>query len=71
MAERFTFGEHPVSVESLHHTMSVLKDIGAKVTVETERVTRHEFVLHTVIAEMPKKVNPIVFTRAEEGARCV
>ena len=66
MTERFTFGEHSVSLDSLRHTMSVLKDIGAKVTVETTTMTRHNFVLHTVCAEMPKKAHPIVFTRPGE-----
>jgi hypothetical protein len=65
MTERFTFGEHPVGLEMLRFTMMRLKEAGAKVTVETTFETRHEFVLHTVCAEMPKKEHPIVFTRAK------
>jgi len=64
MAEKFTFGEHPACVKMLKHTMARLKEGGATVTVETELVTRHKFVLHTVVAEMPKKLHPIEFTRA-------
>jgi len=64
MTERFTFGEHSVSLDSLRHTMSVLKEAGAKVTVETELATSKNFVLHTVVAEMPKKEHPVQFTKA-------
>jgi hypothetical protein len=64
MTDKFTFGEHPVSIETMRHTMSVLKDFGARVTVETALLTRHNFVLHTVVAEFPPKENPIKFTKA-------
>jgi len=64
MTEKFMFGEHPMCVEAMRHTMTTLKEFGAVVTVETEHVTHHGFVLHTVVAEMPKKEHPIVFTRA-------
>jgi hypothetical protein len=63
MVERFTFGGNG-DTEMLRYTMARLKEAGAKVTVETTLETRHEFILHTVAAEFPKKVNPIVFTRA-------
>ncbi len=66
MTEKFTFGEHPACVKMLMHTMAMLKEAGAFVTVETELLTRHRFVLHTVCAEFPKKLHPIVFTRATE-----
>jgi len=66
MTEKFTFGEHPCCVAQLRHTMSGLKDAGAKVTVETTLETSKKFVLHTVCAEMPKKEHPIQFTRASE-----
>jgi hypothetical protein len=67
MTEKFTFGEHPRCLEEMRHTMTSLKDAGALVTVETERVTRHEFVLHTVCAAFPPKEHPIKFTTLEEG----
>lgn len=66
MAEKFMFGEHPKCIEMLKHTMAAMKEVGATVTVETEFVTHHKFVLHTVVAEMPKKLHPIKFTRAGE-----
>lgn len=50
--------------EAMQHTMSVLKEAGAKVTVETELATSKNFVLHTVVAEMPKKEHPVQFTKA-------
>jgi hypothetical protein len=46
MTEKFTFGEHPCCVAQLRHTMSGLKDAGAKVTVETTLETSKKFVLH-------------------------
>lgn len=55
MTETFMFGEHPRCLEMLRHTMAAMKEVGATVTVETELVTHHKFVLHTVVAEMPKK----------------
>jgi hypothetical protein len=61
MTSKFMFGEH--STELLQHTMSSMKEAGAKVTVETTLETRHKFVLHTVVAEFPKKTNPVLFTR--------
>ena len=63
---RFMFGEHPSCVEQLAHTMTAMKEAGAKVTVETTLETHHKFVVHTVVAEMPKKEFPVVFTRAKE-----
>lgn len=64
---RFCFGEHPKCIEMLCHTMASMKEFGAKVTVETELVAHHKFVLHTVVAVPPKKEHPIVFTRATEA----
>jgi hypothetical protein len=66
MTECFCFGEHAESVEMLRFTMMRMKEAGAKVTVETKLETHHKFVLHTVCAEMPKKLHPVVFTRATE-----
>ena len=66
MTEKFTFGEHERCIEMLHHCMTTMKEAGAKVTVETEHLTKRRYVLHTVCAEMPKKLHPIVFTRATE-----
>jgi hypothetical protein len=65
--EKFTFGEHPRCVEMLQHTMTMMKEAGALVTVETETVMRQHFVLHTVCAVMPKKLHPVVFTRPLEA----
>ncbi len=64
MTKKFTFGEHASCVTLMQHTMSVLKEAGAKVTVETELATSKNFVLHTVVAEMPKKEHPVQFTKA-------
>ena len=64
MTVKFTFGEHPRCIEMMLHIMTSMKESGALVTVETERVTRHEFVLHTVCAAFPPKEHPIKFTRA-------
>ena len=46
--------------KQMQHTMSVLKEAGAKVTGATSK----NFVLHTVVAEMPKKEHPVQFTKA-------
>jgi hypothetical protein len=67
MTEKFTFGEHPSCMEMMRFTISGLKDAGALVTVEIERMTHHEFVLHTVCATFPPKEHPIKFTTLEEG----
>jgi len=64
--QKFSFGENSEAL--LQHTMSSMKEAGATVTVETTLETRHKFVLHTVVAEFPKKENPVLFTRAVEGA---
>ena len=47
----------------MQHTMSFCKENGACVTVETEHLTHRKFVVHTVVAEFPNKLNPIKFTR--------
>lgn len=45
--------------------MSAEKEAGGFVTVETERVTRHNFVLHTVCVEPAKKAVTVKFTKAK------
>jgi hypothetical protein len=62
MTHTFKFGEH--SAELLQYTMSTLKEAGAAVTVATACLTHQKFVLHTVTAVFPEKLNPVKFTRA-------
>ena len=62
MTHTFMFGEH--TAEMLQHTMSAMKEAGAAVTVATECLTHQKFVLHTVTAVFPVKLNPVKFTRA-------
>lgn len=65
MTDRYTFS--PRHLGLLAHTRESLEAGGFTCTVEVTTMTRHEFELHTLVAEPPKKLNPIKFTRAGES----
>ena len=62
--QRSTFGALPSSVALRDYVKASLEAAGYVVTVETEVVGHHKFVLHTLVAVAPKKLHPIKFTRA-------
>jgi hypothetical protein len=62
MEERFTFGTRERDLALLEATRRSLEAFGFTCTVETTTLTRHEFVLHTLVAVPPTRP-----TRAERG----
>lgn len=62
MEERFTFGNKSRDLELMAGIRRSLEAFGFTCTVESTTMTRHEFVLHTLVAVPPKKP-----TRAERG----
>lgn len=63
MDERYSFGNSPRDLELLDHKQRTLTAFGWTCTVEQTTLTRHEFVINTLVAVPPKKP-----TRAER--RC-
>jgi hypothetical protein len=62
MEERFTFGNKPRDLELLAGMRRSLEAVGFSCRIESTTITRHEFVLHTLVGVPPKKP-----TRKERG----
>lgn len=62
MEERHTFGNTPRDLRLLADHRRELEAFGFTCRVETTTMTKHEFVLNTLVAVAPKKP-----TRAERG----
>lgn len=60
--ERYSFS--PRHLLLLEGTRASLEAAGYTCTTEVTTVTKHEFVLHTLVAVPPKKLRPVEFTRA-------
>lgn len=55
MEERYTFGNRPEDIAILERVKDSLTGAGFTCTVEQNTVTRHNFVLNTIVAVPPKK----------------
>ena len=58
---RFTFS--PRHLDLLAHVRASHEAVGAVCHVEVTFEGHHKFELHTLVCVMPKKLNPIQFTR--------
>lgn len=62
MEERYSFGNSPSNLTLLEGKRRMLEAFGWTCRVEQTTVTRHEFVINTLVAVPPKKP-----TRKERG----
>lgn len=62
MEERFSFGNTPRDHEAIADKRRTLEAFGWACTVESTTMTKHEFVINTLVAVPPKKP-----TRKERG----